>query len=293
MNGEHGPIQRHPRQHMTNTRAKSKPNATSARCVRVQALTAWVSVACLLSAVGASYAQAGATTTAPAPGQRSGNNDGPYRLRLQDLNPVAPRASDVSSQDAGLAIAPRDLRVPNNFRGIYQIPKDAPTPYAGWFVRISGATWAVFPQSVYEDSDKGVIIQVPPGTQYFSGGIPLSGPLPSRNDASPLATPERIDSSVTNQEAVSPTTAAPQFNRVDTSATPGGVEIRRSALLPRRADDAAIKVRTSGGDGLGGQASDLQVRQALGENADRLMSDARYRERRLANLLAQTLPPGK
>ncbi len=194
-------------------------------------------------------------------------------LRISDLRRVKPGTGDVSPLDAKLDVRDNDLRIPNNFGGVYQIPADAPTQYAGWFVRISGGVWAVFPQSTYRRTKKGVTETVPPGTQYFVGGIPIDpmrvasrvgvgGGGPERQD-------EREDSAVVSvpMEGSLPLILRAESNMVADDAGP---------------DVNAVVV--SGGD--------LESsRAAWSQGTERWISDTGYRSRRLSELLGKTLRP--
>ncbi len=205
------------------------------------------------------------------------------RLTLKDLKRVDAGAADVGSLDGGLRSMPNDLRVPNNFVGVYQIPRDADTPYAGWFVRISGSVWAVFPQSVYKRTRDGISVPVPPGTKFFLGGVPLGG----RTGATPL-----------NQD-VPGLGGAPEDSRVSTLVTP----IRPGAadVLPSGAvGEGPISTRVFDGE-LARERSKTKMTPSVegagaGEHAaagDRtpevdaakMLQDPRYRERRLAEIM--------
>ncbi len=204
------------------------------------------------------------------------------RLTLKDLRRVDAGMSDVGVLDGGLRSMPNDLRVPNNFAGVYQVPRDADTPYAGWFVRISGSVWAVFPQSVYKRTRDGISIPVPPGTKFFLGGIPLGG----RSGATPL-----------NQD-VPELSGAPEDSRVNTgvmplrpdatSALPSGA-IGEGPISTRvlDAEQARERSKTSAiptpEDAAGAGAE--KTSRGPEVNAEKMLQDQRYRERRLAEIM--------
>jgi hypothetical protein len=109
---------------------------------------------------------------AVGPGQDGG---GGGALGVRDLKRVEATQADTSPLAGGLRAMPTDLRMPNDFGGVYQIPFGSGTRYDGWFVRVRGGTYAVFPRSVYEEGRNGLRPTVPPGTIYLTGGIPRAG----------------------------------------------------------------------------------------------------------------------
>lgn len=207
------------------------------------------------------------------------------RLTLQDLKRVDAGMADVGSLDGGLRNMPNDLRVPNNFVGVYQIPRDADTPYAGWFVRISGSVWAVFPQSVYKRTRDGISIPVPPGTKFFLGGVPLGG----RTGATPL-----------NQD-VPGLGGAPEDSRVSTGVMPerpGASDLLPSGVVGEgpistrvfEGETARERSRTKMTPGMEGAGAGVGEQTAATDrspevNAERMLQDTRYRERRLAEIM--------
>lgn len=208
------------------------------------------------------------------------------RLTLKDLKRVDAGMADVGTLDGGLRSMPNDLRVPNNFVGVYQIPRDADTPYAGWFVRISGSVWAVFPQSVYKRTRDGISIPVPPGTKFFLGGVPLGG----RTGATPL-----------NQD-VPEFGGGPADSRVSTGVMPqrpGATDVLLSGavgegpistrvfdgeLARERSKTTAVPSANAPGAGQQGAAPTSEDRSPE-VNAEKMLQDTRYRERRLAEIM--------
>lgn len=94
-------------------------------------------------------------------------------LRVVELKRVEAFVADMGALSTSGRQQKADLRLPNDFGGVYQIPKDADTPYAGWFARARGGMIAVFPRGSYVPSDDGMIAIVPPNTRYILGNVPL------------------------------------------------------------------------------------------------------------------------
>lgn len=83
----------------------------------------------------------------------------------QDVGPLSDSLREVNMQV--------DLRTPTGFQNVYRVPgRD------DLLMRASGGVYAIFPESVYVQTEKGMLIKVPPGTTY-SIGMPGPGSLPS------------------------------------------------------------------------------------------------------------------
>lgn len=193
-------------------------------------------------------------------------------LRISDLRRVKPGTGDVSPLDAKLDVRDNDLRIPNNFGGVYQIPADAPTPYAGWFVRISGGVWAVFPQSTYRRTKKGVTETVPPGTKYFVGGVPIDAMRAAvLGGGGGGGGSERLD--------------AREDNALQSVPVDGSLPIMT------RADSMSFVDAVGGGRDVNTvivSAGDLESsRLAWSQGTERWISDTGYRSRRLGELLGR------
>ncbi len=199
---------------------------------------------------------------------------GQTHLRIADLRRVRPGVGDVSPLDAKMDVRDADLRIPNNFGGVYQIPADAPTPYAGWFVRISGGVWAVFPQSVYRRTKQGMVDRVPPGTQYFVGGIPIDAMRVAVGASiASGGAPERIDARESSDVISEPIDGSlPMPTRV------------QSTLVNGRAGAEVNPVIVSSGDA-------ESSRQAWASSTERWIADGGYRSKRLGELLAKASRP--
>lgn len=118
-------------------------------------------------------------------------------IDVRDLRRVEPLVADANPLSFAGRVQGANLSVPSSFgAGLYQIPANANSRYAGWFVRAQGGMYAVFPRSDYAVQDDRIFAVIPPGTQFFMGGVPgalqagarpggPSSPLPPRAEPSP------------------------------------------------------------------------------------------------------------
>jgi hypothetical protein len=98
------------------------------------------------------------------------------------LRRVEGGVGDVDPLGASLKQLSVDLRQPVGFGGVYQVPASrSPTGRAA-FARMSGATVAVFDQSMYVASPKGPVAAIPPGTVFYIGGLPRARPAGTPGD---------------------------------------------------------------------------------------------------------------
>lgn len=175
-------------------------------------------------------------------------------LTVKDFRRVESGRGDAGGLSKSLARGPATVGTPNDFAGVYQIPEDADTPYAGWFARVSGAVIAVFPRGEYVATREGMMPIMPANTKYFMGSVPLSG---------------RAASGASKREGRA---VEAENTRVDTNT--------RTALpdkvITRRADAAVPVTVESAKDPAG-------VREAMGK----LCADPVYRANRVRELLEQ------
>lgn len=95
-------------------------------------------------------------------------------LPISALRRVEPQVADIGPlSSSGRLPQGTSLRQPNDFVGLYQVPPEVDSPYAGWFARVRGGMIAVFPKGDYIADKDGVYPLVPPNTVYLLGGIPL------------------------------------------------------------------------------------------------------------------------
>lgn len=180
-------------------------------------------------------------------------------LSIKDLKRVEQVRGDAGGLSTSLARGPATLEVPNDFNGVYQIPEDAETPYAGWYARVSGATIAVFPRGEY----KAGMATLPANTKFFLGTIPL-GDRPKEN--------ERASDRV-----------GPVNDRVDARAgLRVGDKVEKDGARPL-APDAPLPVTVDTAKDLDG------VREAMGK----LCADPVYRANRLRELMERVASTAK
>jgi hypothetical protein len=95
-------------------------------------------------------------------------------LTVKDFVRVEQGRGDAGGLSHSLARGPATTSAPNDFSGVYQIPEDADSPYAGWYARVSGAMIAVFPRGEYVASREGARAAIPANTRFFIGSVPLN-----------------------------------------------------------------------------------------------------------------------
>lgn len=211
---------------------------------------------------GASGPQTG---SAPA-GVRGGEKLRRVDQSVADVGPVS-----ISTKDMGV-----DLRVPDEFRELYQLPRDG-GPYSGWFARISGGggVIAVFPRGRYTNTDRGVRVDVPPDTRFLIGGLPRSldgdgGPERAAGSGGRIETKLELGGVGGSEKPVrsgSPASAEP---------APGQPSLRRDSSRP--VPPAVL-------------AQQQRLRELeLTESVAKLFSDEQHRARRLELLLGRTRP---
>lgn len=115
---------------------------------------------------------------------------GPLRDNLESVDAGT---EDVGALGASFREQAHDARLPTSFQRVYRVPGED-----GKLMRGNGALFAVFPESVYRRTARGVKALAPPGTVYhigMPGELHLS-PAPAQERA--LA-PGQIDGRVTNR----------------------------------------------------------------------------------------------
>jgi len=88
---------------------------------------------------------------------------------LEGLQPLDARVEDVSILSASLRVESAGLAKPSGFDAVYRVPGDS-----GKLMRVNGALFAVFDQSVYQSYQGRSYVDVPPST-VFHIGPPLEG----------------------------------------------------------------------------------------------------------------------
>ncbi len=167
--------------------------------------------------------------------------DGSRRLiGLETLRRVDAGVEDLGGLEAPARLIDKGLRQPNDWIGVYQIPQGTGTRFDGWFVRVHGGVYAVFPRSEYVPTQDGVYVPVPAGTLFFVGGIPLADDV-----ARPGRGLEAVDTRrdlrlaeggrITGQEPLSPVDAREGIGRESSrlnGSVDAGAEAGRERVPP-------------------------------------------------------------
>lgn len=178
------------------------------------------------------------------------------RLDITDLERVEPIVGDANPLAAPGRNLPANLRIPNDFSGVYRVPVNANTPYAGWYARAHGGVIAVFPQAEYAYKKKqGLVPLIPGGTQYLLGGIPLRTLDASRGEGAGQDLSTGVSLAIDRRVSLAafPTLAGP--------------------MTPRRASREAVLT--------------FDPLEAASRKTERLALDEPYRARRVADLMAR------
>lgn len=241
--------------------------------------------------VAAAILTAALTPLAAAIAQPLSRSD---RLQAWELRRIRPNLGDVGGLSVDSQLGARETRLPDDFANIYEIPIGSGTRYDGWFVRVSGATYAVFPRSEYSTLPDGKrLARVPANTTFFLGGIPkdldFRGPvsvptarvgqlpLPLEPDG-PIAAP-RVNAvpvqagSPIVVERIDSTHSARLDSSHDSTPAPGRAPLKPDAPAAASAFQAA--------------ASAAAAREA----GQRMMDDETYRARRVEQLLDRAARP--
>lgn len=192
--------------------------------------------------------------------------------------------ADTGPLATSLRQLPPDLRVPGDFRDVYQIPADANSPYAGWYARRSGAVTAVFPRSQYDYARGGLVAVVPNDTRYVLGPLP-SGPRVMPRPSALAAPSTRVDlrADSTVNAASQPVQMRADSERVDERRDRSPTAQTNSP----RADQSATAEWTAYVDGTP-KARDPDHRVTA--SVARLFSDEAFRARRVSGLLGLKPP---
>lgn len=129
---------------------------------------------------------------------------GPLR---DNLEVVDPGTEDVGALGTSFRQPSYDIRLPTGFQRVYRVPGEEDK-----LMRGNGALFAVFPESVYRRTARGIKPVAPPGTVYhigMPGELHLSPDAPSTRQLAP----GQIDGRVTNRIGPETYFGAP---RVDT-----------------------------------------------------------------------------
>lgn len=176
------------------------------------------------------------------------------------LKPIDHSVADVNELAASLRDFSVDLRLPLGFQQVYEMPHQP-----GMLMRMSGAVYAVFPNSTYARTPVGPLATIPPGTVFYIGLPPA-----------------------TNQE------------ELEDAPWPGAVDLHRSRVhhrtqngrierhINRTVNDSTLTSAASGTSASEGDSPSL-ARSGQDTTSDlpqpTLITDEQYRARRVAELL--------
>jgi hypothetical protein len=209
------------------------------------------------------------------------------------LERIDPSYGDVSPlgeslRDVNMRV---DLRTPFGFNDVYRVPGREDL-----LMRANGGMYAIFPQSVYVPSERGMAATVPPGT-VFSIGIPGRWTLPSHWVQPPLLQPMGGAALRNDEPTISPDARRPWAGSAPIDSRRRG---RRGAISPTAAWSAEGAPPLDDADVLAAafrDAPQYQVARATPpEPATFLKSvatDDDYRARRLAELMDAALRAAK
>lgn len=144
--------------------------------------------------------------------------------QLDDLERVDQGIADRGSLSTSLRQIDSGLQQPNGFQQLYRVPGGS-----GDLMRVDGALYAVFPQSVYSSTEDGMVADIPPGTVFYIGGLPsdltgASAPWSPHLPTGPAGATRQLDET----GRVLPPPALEQVNRYAT-----GTPIHRKASTAR------------------------------------------------------------
>lgn len=217
----------------------------------------------------------GQTAGQPATGTPIGTQS----LPLNQLQRVEQGIGDQGPMSISLRKPTADLRIPNDFAGVYKIPSNIDSPYAGWYARVAGmgGVVAVFPRSTYRQNPDGTYsATLPPGTQFLVGGIPIGGG--GNITTAPQVNPLSVNSRVTEKPAGRATDdAAKRVNqRVVDGIMPADAEANVWRPAPDRVVTRPVIVTPEDPRAFGFNWSELTAR---------MVNEPGYRAGRVASLV--------
>ena len=105
---------------------------------------------------------------------------------LDGLRPVDQQVADRGALSTSLRWVQYGLNQPYNFNDLYQLPVGTES-----YVRRNNGLWAVFPDSMYINTEKGIYSSVPAGTVFYIGGPKEVLPQIERNQG-PYRSTDRL-----------------------------------------------------------------------------------------------------
>ena len=158
---------------------------------------------------------------------------------LDGLRPVDQQVADRGALSTSLRWVQYGLNQPYDFNDLYQLPVGTES-----YVRRNNGLWAVFPDSMYINTEKGIYSSVPAGTIFYIGGPKEVLPQIERNqgpyrstDRLPFdrAIESRIEASLLNHRIPASSILAEMSNGR------GPVEISLEASKPAPPDSSEIR----------------------------------------------------
>lgn len=177
----------------------------------------------LLAAVGAVTVHADGDTIQGVDDDPSVNM--PRRIGSSDateapvlLTPLDQAVGDRGGLDTSLRRIDPGLDMPTGYRNVYLRP-------GGGMMRANGGLAALFPRSIYVPTRQGLVPDVPPGTRFVIGGLPMGreaghGRLLPLDPLQPHAIPDRVDRPGSESPDPTPGVGYGPGYRVATSAEP-------------------------------------------------------------------------
>ena len=90
--------------------------------------------------------------------------------QVGQLRQVVPGGSDAEPMISNNEVVPIDLRAPTGFEGVYMLERNSVFGERRvYYARQDGGITAVFPRSVYANTARGQVAQIPPDTVFVIG----------------------------------------------------------------------------------------------------------------------------
>ena len=174
-----------------------------------------------------------------------------------DLRPLDQRVEDTSPLSRSLRTIERGLRAPTGVNQVYRFPGQEDL-----YMRIIGGIHAVFPQSAYSSGRNGPVPLIPAGTIFYIG-LPDLGPTGQADPSAPQ------DDGRVGED---------RYGRLNLRVYPE----RTGQAEQRRISRSAVTVPFPSLDKRRPEQSSAVPNQS---NASTIVTDARYRENRIRELM--------
>jgi hypothetical protein len=94
----------------------------------------------------------------------------PNQVLSLDLKPVEQGIADRGALDVRMRTIESGLQLPAGYRQCFERP-------GGGFMRADGGLVATFPQSIYAQTENGLLPDIPASTTFVIGGVPLAAEI--------------------------------------------------------------------------------------------------------------------